>query len=67
MNNVNLDPKQEVVDGTLDQVFSLEFTKRDWIVIFNTMLEKQWPLGAARLALPIAEKIEPIVANKEAK
>ena len=71
MNKVTIDSNHPstdtvpVIDATLDQVFELSFTKRDLIVIFNTLVEKDWKLGAARLVIPLVEKIEPMVINKE--
>jgi len=55
------DIQQTVIDGSLDIVTSLEFTKRDWLIIFNVLSRQEYRIGDAFLVAPILEKINPVV------
>lgn len=55
------DIQQTVIDGSLDIVTSLDFTKRDWLIIFNVLSRQEYRIGDAFLVAPILEKINPVV------
>ena len=55
----------EVVDATLDGVHSIELTKREFILIVNTLVKQQYSLGDANLIIPIVDKLFPIASGKE--
>jgi hypothetical protein len=49
-----------VIDATLDQLFTIELTKREFVVIFNVLNREQYNPADARLVIPIIDKIDPI-------
>jgi hypothetical protein len=57
------DIQQTVIDGSSDIVTSLEFTKREWLIIFNVLARGEYRLGDAFLVAPIVDKINPIVVE----
>ena len=60
-------PPAQVEDTSLLDTYTLTFTKRQWIIIFNTLVKPEYPLGAARIILPIVDQIEPVVAASSDK
>lgn len=59
------DPNQPtVIDATLDEVKTVEFTKRELILIHNIIVRQEYSLGDAMLFLPLVEKIRPLVQTE---
>jgi hypothetical protein len=63
MTNTTDIQQTPVVDGSLDVVSSLDFTKREWLIIFNVLSRQEYRLGDALLVMPIVDKIAPIVTE----
>jgi hypothetical protein len=46
----------------LERNYTLTFTQREWIMIFNIITSLQYKLGDSELLLPIMHKIESVCA-----
>lgn len=49
-------------DTNLDQTLKLLLTRRQWTVIFNILVNREYRLGDASIVLPIIDALRPIVA-----
>lgn len=48
---------------TLDNQYTLKFSKKELIGIFNILVSTQYKIGDAMLIYPVVKRIEPIVVS----
>lgn len=48
-------------DKTLDNKYTITFTKAELTFIFNVLLAREYKLGDASIGWPVVKKIEPFV------
>jgi hypothetical protein len=49
----------------LNTVYSVNFSKRELLLINNLLIAKEWKLGDALLIFPILDKIRPFLQPRE--
>lgn len=49
---------RELTEEALNKVFSLNFTRKEALVVRTLILQKEYNLADAKLLLPVLEKIE---------
>lgn len=55
------DKRSVKLDKTLDNKYTLTFTKAELIFIFNVLLSREYKLGDAAIGFPVIKRIEPLI------